>query len=289
MEIQIPLVIFTTLLSWSAGVFATQCFLAFKKRGAEIQLASLIAAVVILAIGGIAVVFHLTHPFNLFNGFGHITSGITQELIAIVVLAVAMVLFFLMMRRREDGSVPAWLAMAGIVLCAVLVVVMGHSYMMAARPAWDSFLQVLSLAGAALVLGPATVALIAAVKGVELPELGSYVRIGAVANAALTAVYMVVLQVSVGSIQYFSYVLDPTRPGHAMGEGSASSLLSGDCLMATALVVAGLVISVVAAFVGKKGSDAKIPMAAVVVGGVLCAAALRTVMYLMGASLVALY
>lgn len=289
MEIQIPLVIFTTLLSWSAGIFATQCLLAFKRRGAEIQLASLIAAVVVLAVGGIVVVFHLTHPFNLFNGFGHITSGITQELIAIVVLAVAMVLFFLMMRRSEDGSVPSWLAVAGIVLCAVLLVVMGHSYMMPARPAWDSFLQVLSLVGAALVLGPATVALVAAVKGVGLPELGGWGRIGAVANAVLTAVYLVVLQVSAGAIHYFSYVLDPTRPGHAMSAGSGATLLSGDCLAATAVVVIGLVVSVVTVFVGKKGGNAKALWATVIVGGVMCAAALRVVMYLMGASLLALY
>ena len=99
MEIQIPLVIFTSFLAWSAGIFATQCLLALRKQGGAIQLPTPIVSVVVLAVGGIAVVFHLTHPFNLFNGFGHITSGITQELIAIVLLAVVMVLFFLMLRR----------------------------------------------------------------------------------------------------------------------------------------------------------------------------------------------
>ena len=150
MEIQIPLVIFTSFLAWAAGIFGTQCILALQKRGGAVQLPALICSAAVLVVGGIAVVFHLTHPFNLFNGFGHITSGITQELIAIVLLAVAMVLFFLMLRRSEDNTVPQWLAVVGIVLVLVLIVAMGHSFMCCscyrfwalpaswARPPWPS-------------------------------------------------------------------------------------------------------------------------------------------------------
>ena len=38
MELQWPLIIFTTLLAWSCGVFATQGVLALKGEGKEIQL-----------------------------------------------------------------------------------------------------------------------------------------------------------------------------------------------------------------------------------------------------------
>lgn len=69
MEIQIPLVIFTSFLAWAAGIFGTQCILALQKRGGAVQLPALICSAVVLVVGGIAVVFHLTHPFNLFNGF----------------------------------------------------------------------------------------------------------------------------------------------------------------------------------------------------------------------------
>ncbi len=289
MEIQIPLVLFTTFLAWSVGVFATQCILGLKKRGGEIQVLSLIVSVVLMAIGGISVVFHLTNPFNLFNGFGHLSSGITQELIAIVVLAIVMVAYFLMLRRSEDSSVPAWLAAVGIVVCLVLVYVMGHSYMMAARPAWDNFLQLLSLLGAAMVLGPATVAFIAAFKSVELPELGLYGLIGAGVNAALTAIYLAALEISASSIHFFDYVLDPTRPGHVMNAGSGATLLAGDCLLPAVLVVVGLVVALAAAFLAKKNPANKPAWAAVIVGGFLCAAALRSVMYLMGATLVVMY
>ena len=66
----------------------------------------------LLAAGGIAVFFHLEHWERIFNGFGHLTSGITQELIAIVVLAVVAVVYLVYLRRGDDGAkVPTWLCM----------------------------------------------------------------------------------------------------------------------------------------------------------------------------------
>ena len=58
MEIQIPLVIFTSFLAWAAGIFGTQCILALQKRGGAVQLPALICSAVVLVVGGIAVVFH---------------------------------------------------------------------------------------------------------------------------------------------------------------------------------------------------------------------------------------
>lgn len=84
MELQWLLILFTTFISASAGLFAAQGCYALAGEGRKAQLPALITSVVIMAIGGIAVFFHLTHPDRLFIGFGHITSGITQEFIAIV-------------------------------------------------------------------------------------------------------------------------------------------------------------------------------------------------------------
>ena len=44
MEIQIPLVIFTSFLAWAAGIFGTQCILALQKRGGAVQLPALICS-----------------------------------------------------------------------------------------------------------------------------------------------------------------------------------------------------------------------------------------------------
>ena len=136
MELQWPLILFTTLLAWAAGLFAAQCVWALRGKGARAQMPALITSAVLLVVGGIAVFFHLEHWERIFNGFGHMTSGITQELIAIVVLAVVMVVYFVYLRRGGDeAKVPTWLSIVGIVVAAILVIVMGHSYMMASLPA----------------------------------------------------------------------------------------------------------------------------------------------------------
>lgn len=170
MELQWPLILFTTFVAWCAGLFATQCVMAYKKAAPKTQVISWVTAAVLLVIGGISVFLHLEHWERIFNGFGHITSGITQELIAIVVLAVVAVVYIIFLRKSDDGgSVPRWLAIVGIVVSAILVVVMAHSYMMPARPAWDSPFWVLCVLGNACVLGPATFIMLMSVKG----ELGA--------------------------------------------------------------------------------------------------------------------
>ena len=163
MELQWPLIIFTTLVAWSAGLFGTQALMAAFGTGKRAQVPAWICSAVLLAAGGIAVFFHLEHWERIFNGFGHLTSGITQELIAIVVLAVVAVAYLVLMRKSDDGaSVPKWLAWASVALSVALVAVMAHSYTMAARPAWDSVLWILYVLGNACVLGPATFAFLMA-------------------------------------------------------------------------------------------------------------------------------
>ena len=166
MELQWPLILFTTLVAWSAGLFGTQALMAVFGVGKRAQVPAWVASAVLLAAGGIAVFFHLEHWERIFNGFGHLTSGITQELIAIVVLAVVAVAYLVLMRKSDDGaSVPKWLAWVAVALSVVLVAVMAHSYTMAARPAWDSVLWILYVLGNACVLGPATFLLVLAAGG----------------------------------------------------------------------------------------------------------------------------
>ena len=290
MEIQIPLVLFTSFLAWSVGIFGTQALLAMKKKGGEIQVPSLIAAVIVLAIGGIAVVFHLTHPFNLFNGFGHLTSGITQELIAIVILVVVMVIYFLMLRRSEDNSVPAWLAVLAIVAGLILIVAMGHSYMMPSRPAWNSILQLLSLLGAACVLGPATVAIIAGAKKVDIPELGLFNVVGSLVNAVLVAAFLGIMSMAGGSFESFSYYFDPTHPNNPLKSGADMALTSGSAMGMTVLVVLGALVAVIGAFVGKKQENKWLTWGCIILAaGLICTIALRVLMYMMGETMFMLY
>ena len=173
MELQWPLILFTTLVAWAAGVFGAQGVLALKGAAKKSQQTLAVTSCVLLAASGIAVFFHLQHWERIFNGFGHLTSGITQELIAIVVFVVVAVAFFAMARKSDDGgTVPTWMAALAVVVGVVLAAVCAHSYMMAARPAWNSVLEVLSIVGASCILGPATCAVVMAMKGDALETAG---------------------------------------------------------------------------------------------------------------------
>ncbi|MBO4365749.1 MAG: hypothetical protein J5804_05600, partial [Eggerthellaceae bacterium] len=192
MEIQIPLILFTTFLAWSAGILMSLGILSLKHDIAKAQIPGLAAGLVTLIIGGIAVLFHLSQPLHIFNGFGHLSSGITQELIAIVVLVVAIVAYFATVRRSDNGNPPAAMAIAIVALALVLDIVMAHSYMMASRPFWNSVLQVLTIIGGSCVMGPATMAIICALTKTEGAEklTGLLALAGAAINAVATLAYL---------------------------------------------------------------------------------------------------
>ena len=152
METQWPLVIFTLFVCVTCGLLGSMAIMALRGKGRELQMTGLVCSAVSLVIGGIGAFLHLEHWERIFNGFGHLTSGITQELIGCVALAVVLVLWFVSL-RKADEPVPAWLSWATLVVAVGMVAATGHSYLMPARAAWGVALIVFYLANACL-LGP---------------------------------------------------------------------------------------------------------------------------------------
>lgn len=287
MELQWPLILFTTFLAWSAGVFATQCIYAMQGKGAKAQLPALIVSVVLLAIGGICVFFHLQHWERIFNGFGHLTSGITQELIAIVVMFIVMVIFFVYLRRSDDeAKVPQWVCILGIVVAAILAVVMSHSYMMPSRPAWNSVLQIGSIVGAACAFGPATMAFICALlDGDADNEYHAKLNvIGQAINVALTLVYLIAMSFVGSAFTKVSYWFDPTSPTQGLVDASATSPFAGDAIGFTIVAILGVLAGLLAAYMGKKQGNWKMWGAIAAVAVFVGALCLRATFYLMGVS-----
>ena len=254
MELQWPLILFTTLVAWSAGLFGTQALMAVFGVGKKAQVPAWVCSAVLLAAGGIAVFFHLEHWERIFNGFGHLTSGITQELIAIVVLAVVAIVYLVLMRKSDDGaSVPKWLAWVSVALSVVLVAVMAHSYTMAARPAWDSALWILYVLGNACVLGPATFALLSALAAggprdqpaERAADAGAPAGLAALAGAALNALaalaFAAFLQLSAGSFADVGLYFDPTHPTKAMADAAATVASQAPLLWLGAVAVGAIV------------------------------------------------
>ena len=299
MELQWPLIVFTTLVAWSAGVFGTQALMAVLGVGKRAQVPAWIASAALLAAGGIAVFFHLEHWERIFNGFGHLTSGITQELIAIAALAVAAVAYLVMMRKSDDGaSVPKWLAWVAVALSVVLVAVMAHSYTMAARPAWDSVLWILYVLGNACVLGPATYALLmAAVRPGDQPAeraadvgapAGLAALVGAAANAAAAAAFAIFLQLSSGSFASVGLYFDPTHPTKAMADAAATVGAQAPLLWIGAVIV-GALVPLVAAVLGKRAKNWKLWAPVAIVAALIGAVCMRVVFYNLGISVFMFY
>ena len=292
MELQWPLILFTTLTAWGCGVFGAACALALKGAGKKSQQLLAILSCVLLAAGGIAVFFHLQHWERIFNGFGHITSGITQELIAIVAFVAVAVAYFAMARKSDDGgTLPKWMAWVAVAISVVLAAVCAHSYMMPARPAWDSVLEVLSIVGAACLLGPATCAVVLAAKGEDAGECGLPAVAGSAIGAVCTAAYAAFIQLSAGAFSQVGYYFDPTHPTKAMVDAGAAI---GDqaVLLWLGAVVIGAIVPLVCCFLAKKKGGAaswKLFGAAAVVAALAGAVCLRVAFYGAGLSVFMFY
>lgn len=291
MELQWPLIIFTTLVAWSAGLFATQCVCSLKGEAAKAQMPAWITSAVLLVVGGVAVFFHLEHWERIFNGFGHLTSGITQELIAIVVLAVVALVYLVLLRKSEGGKLPAWICVAGIVVAVVLVAVMAHSYIMAARPAWDSSLWIVYVLGNACALGPLTMALIVALTEGEgaVSNLGALLAVGGSAVGVAGAVaYGAIVQVSGGSFSSIPFYFDPVHPAKAMVD-AAGVVGSQALLIWGAAVILGALAPLGCALFGKKKGSWKIAAGVGVACAVVGAVCMRVAFYNAGLSVFSVF
>ena len=310
MELQWPLILFTTFVAWSAGLFGAQGAAALAGEGRRAQMPALIGSAALLAVGGVAVFFHLEHFERIFNGFGNPTSGITQELVCVVVVGALMVVAFVVLRRAASGdeapALPKWLAALMIAAAALLVLVTGHSYMMAARPAWDSLLGPLTLLGAACAAGPLTFAAIGAIAGgadgavaggapgaaparAAGRAVGIAAIVGSAANAALSVAYLAFMAASTASHTAVGYYFDPTHPTAGMVDVSALSPFAAGSLPVAVVAVVAALAPVACAIAGRKTGNWKVWGAAGALCAVAGAVALRMAFYSAGASVYLFY
>lgn len=239
MEPEWPLILFTFFLCLSGGILGAQGLLTFLNRGKKMQMLSLVASLVALVIGGIAVFTHLQHWERIFNAFtallagnGFGVSGITLELWGCVVCGVTIVLYFLFMRRSEEGVAPKWCAVLAIVVGLALPSVTGDSYLMASLPAWDTPMLIVYYLLNTVFMGSVSALVIARVTGCDdaFETLAKAAAVGGVLSFIAIVVYAILICCLGGSYSAdIDYYFDPTLPDVAMVDrtGVASSLLIG--------------------------------------------------------------
>lgn len=303
MELQWPLILFTFFLCLCGGTMAVQGLLTLLGKGEKMQSLSLIVSAASLVVGGIAVFMHLEHWERIFNAFGSLLagngtaiSGITLELWFCVLFAVMLVLYFLFMRRSEDGVAPKWCAVLAIVVGLALPVATGDSYLMPAIPAWDTMLLIVYYLCNAVLLGGLVAMVLAHVrKDPEAYAVAAKVGlIGGVVSLVVVVAYAAVIS-SFGQFGTIQYYFDPVHPDTPMVDSAAvnASILAGSQAgpFWGLAVVVGLVAPIALTFFAQRGNDAKnLPL---VVGALACAVvgsfAWRAILYVVAISLFALY
>lgn len=296
MELQWELIVFTLFVCMSAGTFAIQGLLSFFGRGERVQMSALIVSLISIVIGGIGSFLHLQHWERVFNGFGHLTSGITQELIAIVVFVIVLAVYFVVLRRSDDGKLPRWCGASAVAISIILVVVMSHSYNMAARPAWDTLLLWFFYLCNAALLGSFASMCIASVKDDASATFVAKVSLfSGIAQAIVTIVYGAYFIMAGSTFTSVGYYFDPTQPTKAMAD--PASIFSGVFAGETALlfwlgaVIVGAIVPLVLGFLVRKKTPGQMMAYAGI--GLICALAggicFRMILYLMGASVFVFY
>lgn len=250
MELHWPLILFTFFVCWASGILFTQGLLTVLGKGKKTQNVALIAAFIAMCVGGVAVFMHLQHWERIFNGFGHITSGITLEFIGAIVFVIATAVFFLMGRRAEDGEAPKWCGIVAMIVGAAMTAVTGDSYLMPALPVWDTPLLIIFYLCNMLAMGGISLLIIGAVLKAEDGEgtANKVALAGLAASLVVLIIYAAYITVGGGNYAELGYYFDPTLPDKHMIDVAASiNVLTGE--QAPLFWLGAIIVGCVAPFV----------------------------------------
>ena len=217
------------------------------------------------------------------------TSGITQELIGCVALAIVIVAWFVVLRGGKP--VPKALAWATLAVAVLMVVATAHSYLMPARPAWGLALVAFYLGNACL-LGAAAVWLISILKKDEAVEATGIQLTFIAALVQIVADVVFVIACAMAKIAQFGYYADPTSmttaPTHVdslmtvMVSGAGAPMFWGS--------IVSVIVAAACAFVAKKKVGAsKTLMVVAAIGALATSVMFRVLIYQLGYPVVLMY
>lgn len=271
MEIQWPLLIFSVLLGASSGIFVFLAIGEITKKFQNVRFAGALIALVCLAVGGCVSVLHMGHPERAVHLLGNVSSGLAKELLATAAMGIALIIY-LVTTKKNYTAASRIVAVIGGILGLVLPFIAGASYLIAARPAWNSITLPLMYVGAGLAVGFLIMSLVVVVKSKDESErkLALKLALGGVVVMVITAI---------------AYVAWIAHAPHQADSRSIERLISGDMAVAFwgAVVFIGLIVPLVSsvlAYLKGKVVYLGIALAASLVGIV----ALRIIMYFVGTS-----
>lgn len=188
MEVQWPLLIFSVLLGMGSGLLVFIVIGEVKGAFRRVRFPLAVIALALLACGGIASTFHLGHIDRAFHILGNMASGLSKELFA-VAFAGIVALVYAVLARKDYPTASKVLGILALVAGLVLPLTAGASFMMPARPAWDTFTLPLMYLGTGLGMGFVLAAALVCTKGdAEDAPLALKVALAGVACSVVTMV-----------------------------------------------------------------------------------------------------
>lgn len=248
MEIQWPLLIFSVLLGVTSGSFVFLAVGELKGKFKDVRFLGALIAFICLAVGGCISVLHMGHPERATHLLGNLGSGLSKELFVVAIMGIVSLVYLILAKKDYPGASKVLGVLGGIV-GLVLPFVAGASYLIAARPAWDSVALPLMFLGAGLALGMTLMAALVLLRGNAKDEGGFALKL-ALAGVIIMAVTSIAYVVWIAIAPYQA----PSR--------SIERLISGDLAVMfwAGVVVIGIVVPValtaLALIQSKQGADA---------------------------------
>lgn len=278
MAIQWPLLIFSVLLSVSSGAMIFAGIGEIKGRFKNVRFILGVVAFAAVAVGGCASAFHLGHPERALHILGNMGSAFSRELFAVGAMAVVSLVYAVLAKKSFEGAAKVF-GIIGAVVGVVLPLVAGATYVMAARPVWDTFLLPVMFLGTGVGMGFLLACALVFMKGDEDDK-----------RFALTLALAGVVVMAVAMVLYVAWI---AMAPHADESRSIMRLVAGDLALAfwLGVVVVGIVAPIaVVVLVRKKlaANGAADSAAGMLWAAFVCAiagnVALRVIMYLVATS-----
>lgn len=278
MAIQWPLLIFSVLLGVSSGAMIFAGIGEIKGRFKNVRFILGVVAFAAVAVGGCASAFHLGHPERALHILGNMGSAFSRELFAVGAMAVVSLVYAVLAKKSFEDAAKVF-GIIGAVVGVVLPLVAGATYVMAARPVWDTFLLPVMFLGTGVGMGFLLACALVFMKGDEDDK-----------RFALTLALAGVVVMAVAMVLYVAWI---AMAPHADESRSIMRLVAGDLALAfwLGVVVVGIVAPIaVVVLVRKKlaANGAADSAAGMLWAAFVCAiagnVALRVIMYLVATS-----
>ena len=159
MEIQWSLVFFTLLVCMGCGLFGAIAAVGLGKAN-FVSKAGVVAALIILVAGGLSSVLHLAHPFKAIYVLTNLNTELGKEMLLMAVTGVLMIIYLLRIDNASDGARKTICVLA-VVFAALTAFQAGLTYILVARPSWNTYLLPLSYLASACAMGCIAFGLIA--------------------------------------------------------------------------------------------------------------------------------